>query len=102
MKNLTAVFLGIVAACALLSIGAVLLWAPPCSGGLETTAGNVVPMRCTWTAHVGALLGIVLAVVSLVALALKRNIDVLLCIVLVLLSAALFAISFESPLTIGV
>ena len=33
-------------ACALVAVGAVLLWAAPCAGSLELANGNMVPMRC--------------------------------------------------------
>ena len=102
MKNASNALLGIVVACGMVVLGAVFVWAPPCSEGIETAMGNIVPMRCTWTAHAGALLGIVITVVAMGALAFEHPVDGPLCIALVALSAALFAISFESPVTIGV
>ena len=47
MKNLQ--LLAPIAAliCAAIVCGAVLLWAPVCSGTLELANGNMVPMRCT-------------------------------------------------------
>ena len=49
MKNLQ--LLAPIAAliCAAIVCGAVLLWAPVCSGTLELANGNMVPMRCAYT-----------------------------------------------------
>ena len=68
MKNLQ--LLAPIAAliCAAIVCGAVLLWAPVCSGTLELANGNMVPMRCTYTAKVELLLALILAAVAVAAL----------------------------------
>ena len=88
MKNLQ--LLAPIAAliCAAIVCGAVLLWAPVCSGTLELANGNMVPMRCTYTAKVELLLALILAAVAVAALVTKRPMTVLL--------------TFDTPLSIGV
>ena len=85
MKNLQ--LLAPIAAliCAAIVCGAVLLWAPVCSGTLELANGNMVPMRCTYTAKVELLLALILAAVAMV-----------------LLSLAIVLLTFDTPLSIGV
>ena len=87
MKNLQ--LLAPIAAliCAAIVCGAVLLWAPVCSGTLELANGNMVPMRCAYT-----------AAVAVVALVTKRPMTV----ALVLLSLAIVLLTFDTPLSIGV
>lgn len=84
--------------CALVVIGAVLLWAPVCSGTLELANGNMVPMRCAYTAKVALLLALVLAIVVVYGLAAKRSTT----LIVVLLSAAIVLMTFDTPLSIGV
>lgn len=98
MKNLQ--LLAPIAAliCAAIVCGAVLLWAPVCSGTLELANGNMVPMRCAYTAKVAVLLTLVLAAVAVVALVTKRPMTV----ALVLLSLAIVLLTFDTPLSIGV
>lgn len=98
MKNLQ--LLAPIAAliCAAIVCGAVLLWAPVCSGTLELANGNMVPMRCAYTAKVAVLLALVLAAVAVAALVTKRPMTV----ALVLLSLALVLLTFDTPLSIGV
>lgn len=91
MKNLQ--LLAPIAAliCAAIVCGAVLLWAPVCSGTLELANGNMVPMRCTYTAKVELLLALILAAVAVAALVTKRPMTV-----------ALVLLTFDTPLSIGV
>lgn len=84
--------------CAAIVCGAVLLWAPVCSGTLELANGNMVPMRCTYTAKVELLLALILAAVAVAALVTKRPMTV----ALVLLSLAIVLLTFDTPLSIGV
>ena len=80
MKNLQ--LLAPIAAliCAAIVCGAVLLWAPVCSGTLELANGNMVPMRCAYTAKVELLLALILAAVAVVALVTKRPMTVALAL----------------------
>lgn len=84
--------------CAAAVCGAVLLWAPVCAGSLELANGNMVPMRCTYTAKVALLLALMLAIVAVAALVTKRPMTV----ALVLLSLAIVLLTFDTPLSIGV
>lgn len=98
MKNLQ--LLAPIAAliCAAIVCGAVLLWAPVCSGTLELANGNMVPMRCAYTAKIALMLAVILAAVAVVALVTKRPMTV----ALVLLSLAIVLLTFDTPLSIGV
>lgn len=84
--------------CAALVCGAVLLWAPVCSGTLELANGNMVPMRCAYTAKIAVLLALVLAAVAVAALVTKRPMTV----ALVLLSLAIVLMTFDTLLSVGV
>lgn len=84
--------------CAAVVCGAVLLWAPVCSGSLELANGNMAPMRCAYTAKIALLLALILAGVAVAALVTKRPMTV----ALVLLSLALVLLTFDTPLSIGV
>ena len=98
MKNLQ--LLAPIAAliCAAIVCGAVLLWAPVCSGTLELANGNMVPMRCAYTAKIALMLAVILAAVAVAALVTKRPMTV----ALVLLSLAIVLLTFDTPLSIGV
>lgn len=82
MKNVKLIVPIISLVCAAVVCGAVLLWAPVCAGTLELANGNMVPMRCAYTAKVAVLLALLLA--------------------LVLLSVAIVLMTFDTPLSIGV
>ena len=69
MKNVKLIVPIISLVCAAVVCGAVLLWAPVCAGTLELANGNMVPMRCAYTAKVAVLLALVLAAVAVAALA---------------------------------
>lgn len=96
--NATLVLQAVSLLCALVVMGAVTLWAPVCSGTLELANGNMVPMRCAYTAKVALLLALVLAIVVVYGLAAKRSTT----LVVVLLSAAIVLLTFDTPLSIGV
>ena len=93
MKNVKLIVPIISLVCAAVVCGAVLLWAPVCAGTLELANGNMVPMRCAYTAKVAVLLALALA-----ALVTKRPMTV----ALVLLSVAIVLMTFDTPLSIGV
>ena len=73
MKNVKLIVPIISLVCAAVVCGAVLLWAPVCAGTLELANGNMVPMRCAYTAKVAVLLALVLAAVAVAALVTKRQ-----------------------------
>lgn len=94
MKNVKLIVPIISLVCAAVVCGAVLLWAPVCAGTLELANGNMVPMRCAYTAKVAVLLALVLAAVAVAALVTKRPMTV----ALVLLSCAIVLMTFDTPL----
>lgn len=98
MKNLQLLAPTAALICAAIVCGAVLLWAPVCSGTLELANGNMVPMRCAYTAKIALMLAVILAAVAVAALVTKRPMTV----ALVLLSLALVLLTFDTPLSIGV
>ena len=98
MKNLSLLAPIAALVCAVVICGAVLLWTPVCAGMLELANGNMVPMRCTYTAKVELLLALILAAVAVAALVTKRPMTV----ALVLLSVAIVLMTFDTPLSIGV
>lgn len=69
-----------------------------CSGTLELANGNMVPMRCAYTAKIALMLAVILAAVAVAALVTKRPMTV----ALVLLSLAIVLLTFDTPLSIGV
>lgn len=98
MKNLHLLAPIAALVCAAVACGAVLLWAPVCTGSLELANGNMAPMRCAYTAKIALLLALILAAVAVTALVTKRPMTV----ALVLLSLALVLLTFDTPLSIGV
>lgn len=86
------------AVCAVLVLGAVFVWAPPCQGLLELANGNLVPMRCVYTGKAAALLALLLLVACAASAVTKRPFTA----VTVGLSVALALLAFETPATIGV
>lgn len=98
MKKVSLIAQIISLACALVAVGAVLLWAAPCAGSLELANGNMVPMRCAYTGKVAVLLALMLAEVCTAGLATRRP----LAATVALLSAALILMTFDTPLSIGV
>lgn len=84
--------------CALVALGAVLLWAPVCAGSLELANGNMVPMRCSYAGKTAVLLALILAAVCVAGLVTKRPATVaVLC-----LSLALIVVTFSTPISGGV
>jgi len=84
--------------CGLVVIGAVLIWAPPCSGVLELANGNAVPMRCSYTAKVAVLLGIALVALAVTGLATRKP----LTMPIIIVAIAMIAVTFESFMGIGI
>lgn len=89
---------GVSLVCALVALGAVLLWAPVCSGMLELVNGNMAPMRCSYAGKTAVLLALILAIVCVAGLVAKRTATVaVLC-----LSLALIVITFPTFISGGV
>ena len=97
MKNVKLIVPIISLVCAAVVCGAVLLWAPVCAGTLELANGNMVPMRCAYTAKVAVLLALVLAAVAVAALVTKRPMTVALVLLSSLLAACVTA--FAGPIS---
>lgn len=98
VKNIPLITQAISLLCAAVAVGAVLLWAPVCAGSLELANGNMVPMRCAYTAKVAVLLALILAAVAVAGMVTKHPAT----LALVLLSAAIVLLTFDTPLSIGV
>lgn len=96
--NVSKILQGASLAAALAATGAVLVWAPVCSGSLELANGNMVPMRCFYAGKEGLLLAVLLAVACVAELATKRMFTV----VVVALSMALVLVTFAGPVSEGV
>ena len=101
MQSGSKIAFGVAVVAALVALGAVFIWAPVCDHGVELANGNMAPMRCAYTGKVGALLSIGIAVVGAVSLAQKKP-GAAGVVALLVLSCALFLISFDTPLSIGV
>lgn len=84
--------------CALVALGAVLVWAPVCPGMLELANGNMVPMRCAYAGKTAVLLALLILVVEVAGLATKRTATM----AIVGLSLALVVITFTTPLSGGI
>ena len=102
MSKAQMVLLCVVMLCGLLAIGAVLVWAQPCAGSLELANGNMVPMKCRWTANVGALLGVLVTASGFAGLASRKPLSVAYVATLAIVSFALYLITLTSPFGIGV
>lgn len=98
MKDITRIMQVVSIVCACVAAGAVLIWAPVCSGTLELANGNMVPMRCAYTAKVELLLAILLIVACVVGIVTKRSMVVMIAV----LSLAMILMTFDTPLSIGV
>ena len=68
------------------------LWAPVCAGTLELANGNMVPMRCAYTAKGRRAAGAGAGAVAVAALVTKRPMTV----ALVLLSVAIVNMTFDT------
>ncbi len=102
MKTIDTVVKIVVLACALVTLGAVFVWAPPCTGTLELTNGNMVPMKCHWTARACALIALVMAAVSVVGLISRKPVDGLFTVAVVGLGLGLILMTFNTPISIGI
>ena len=102
MNKVQTVSLVIVLICALVALGAMAIWAPPCQESLQLANGNMVPMKCRWTTHVGELISVILAISVIVSLVLRRKYHPAIPVILLLISLSLVVITFAGPLGIGV
>lgn len=58
---------------ALVVLGAIYIWAPVCDQFLQLANGNMVHMKCFYTAHAATLLAILLLISSVTSLITKNN-----------------------------
>lgn len=87
--------------CALVAIGAVLFWAPVCSGSLELANGNMAPMRCAYAGKTALLLAAILAIVATTELVSRRSAPAA-TVAVVALSVALVVVTFATPVSGGI
>ncbi len=97
-NNVPLISQGIAIAASLVGILAVVVWANPCDGALELANGNMVPMRCAYTAKIAILLFALVIVTSGKNLVTRKPES----LTLALLGIALIVITFESVVGIGV
>ncbi|MBR2131702.1 MAG: DUF4418 family protein [Oscillospiraceae bacterium] len=71
--KLSNVWIGIQAAAALCTIGAVKLWAPVCGKLLTLESGKEVPMKCFYTGQAATAVAVILLVTALLALLAKKD-----------------------------
>lgn len=83
---------------AVIILGAIYVWAPVCDGSLELTNGNLVHMKCFHTAQGATLITILLLVQTIYSLITKKNNSIM----VIALGVMLIAITFESPIGIGI
>ncbi len=97
-KDLPRLLSGIQAIAGVAAIGAILVWAPVCSGMLELSNGNMTHMRCYYTGQAALLLSIILIVSGIEAF-IAGSARPWTSIVTGIL---MISVTFASPLGIGV
>lgn len=97
-KDIHKILLYCLIAVSLLLLGAIYIWAPVCNGFLELANGNMVPMRCLYTAKAATVLSILLLVLAVASLLTKKSNPVM----VIALGIMLIAVTYESFLGIGV
>lgn len=70
---------------ALITLGAIYIWAPVCDQFLELASGNMTHMRCFYTARAATYLAILLLACSIIALTTKNKTAVISLIIGVML-----------------
>lgn len=98
MNTIEKIMITISAICGIVIAGAVMIWAPPCSGVLELANGNAVPMRCDYTSRIAVLLALIVTVLAVVSLITGKRLG----LPILLISIAIIAVTFESLVGIGV
>lgn len=88
-------------AVSLMMLGAIYIWAPVCDGLLKLATGNMVHMKCFYTAQAGTILAILLLVLSIAALAAKKY-TVITSVMVIVLGIMIIAVTYESLIGIGV
>lgn len=73
MEKLNKIISGIQAIVALVIIGAVKIWAKPCSGLLELTNGREIPMKCVHTSNAAMAVGIIILATAIISFLAKSE-----------------------------
>jgi len=97
-KNIHKILLFSSIAVSLLMLGAIYIWAPVCDGFLELANGNMVHMKCFYTAQAATILVFLLLILILTFL-IFNNIN---SVMIIALGIMLFILTYESILGIGV
>ena len=71
--KLSNVWIGLQAAAALCTVGAVKIWAPVCGKMLTLESGKEVPMKCFYTGQAAIAVAAILFVVAVLALFAKKD-----------------------------
>ena len=100
-KNISKIVLGLQILASILVIGAVYSWAPVCDGLLELKNGNMVHMKCFYTAQASVVLAIVLLIAAIIAYLSKTDHRKVQWIVFVL-GFMLIANTIDSTIGIGI
>lgn len=58
---------------ALVVLGTIHIWSPVCNQLLQLANGNMIPMKCNWTAYAATYLAILLLASSVISLATRNN-----------------------------
>lgn len=100
-KNISKIILGLQLMAAILVIGAVYSWAPVCDGLLQLQNGNMVHMKCFYTAQASVALAIILFVAGIMAYLSKTDHRKVQWIVFIL-GVMLIANTVDSAIGIGI
>ena len=85
-------------AVAVLVIGSLYIWSPVCDGLLELKNGNMVHMKCFYTAQTATLIALLLLVQAVYSIVTKKNNPIL----VIAIGIMLISVTFESIIGIGV
>lgn len=100
-KYLSKIVLGLQLLAALLLIGAVYSWAPVCDGLLELKNGNMVHMKCFYTAQASVALAIIMLIAAIMAYLSKTDHRKVQGIVFII-GVMLIANTMDSAIGIGI
>lgn len=100
-KNLQGFLMWSLIIISLLMLGAIYIWAPVCDGLLELANGNMVHMKCFYTAQASTILIILMLVLSITSLITKKF-NVVNGVIIIALGIMLITVTYESIIGIGV
>lgn len=73
MNKFNRIISGIQALAALILLGAVTIWAPPCDKLLELTSGKMIPMKCHYTGRAAIALAVIILATAAVSFLAKNE-----------------------------